>query len=335
MTGPSKVASLRPWRAEPQPLLIDKLLGPGLTVIGSDKPIHRYNLQEQMATDVARGEKFLGLLDTYKCRVLIATHGPKDYRALKERYQGSEFLDIRERWPRIGDGCLRELRSYKETCPDFELAFLGDFQDLRSTFNKWCRKKYSAACNTEEPSVKIDFQPVVGEMEVENVKRLARFSDEYGIGIVIGDDLNTKGNPYYWRSLRHCHDMIRIRTVKGEWRLEVLSGGYHVRPMTWGLTCNDTNFFQFDATFKKEAIKVKAKARGELPLTEREIAILDAMWDKGPVTPREIINETKIADATVYQRLKALQSKKKGEWVLGLQENPLFCMVNTDKERYW
>ena len=129
---------------EPE-ILINRLIGPGVTVIATpqDKDHLRYIFCEQMAAAVAKGDKFLDFFDTHQCHVLLVAHGIADFKGMEERgiVTANNCLDIRDGWPKIGDGCIKELKSYKKNHPNFKVAFLGNFDFLKSILGKWIEKE--------------------------------------------------------------------------------------------------------------------------------------------------------------------------------------------------
>jgi len=71
-------ASLNPDVMLPE-LIIDELLGPGVTIIGSEEPMYRYVIQLQMAISIAKGEKFLGILGTQEYEIFYVPDGTASY----------------------------------------------------------------------------------------------------------------------------------------------------------------------------------------------------------------------------------------------------------------
>jgi hypothetical protein len=144
----SKGISLGPSSFEEnseQEILVRGLIGSGVTVIATpeDKDHLRYIFCEQMAAAVAKGDKFLDFFETAQCRVLLVAHGLADYKGMQERgiVTANNYLDIRDEWPRIGNGCIKELQNYKRMHPDFKVAFLGNFDFLKSILGNWIEKK--------------------------------------------------------------------------------------------------------------------------------------------------------------------------------------------------
>ena len=81
---------------------------------------------------------------------------------------------------------------------------------------------------------------------------------------------------------------------------------------------------------------MEAKSKGQLPLNENEMKIIDAMVRNGPMSVKQIAEHTGISRSTVDQRLRALEKPNKGEWVVSLDgENGKLYMANPNKERDW
>jgi hypothetical protein len=125
-----KVIPLKPSsfeESEQSETFVKRLIGPGVTVIATpqDKDHLRYIFCEQMAAAVVKGEKFLGHFETVQGRVLLIAHGVADFKGMEERgiVTANKYMETRHKWPRIGDGCIEELRSYKKVHPDFNQPF--------------------------------------------------------------------------------------------------------------------------------------------------------------------------------------------------------------------
>ena len=63
-----RAISLRPVKVIEPEMIIDRILGPGLTVISSELLSTRYHFMRQMAVAVATGKKFLGHFDVQKSK---------------------------------------------------------------------------------------------------------------------------------------------------------------------------------------------------------------------------------------------------------------------------
>ncbi len=330
--------------------IINDLIGPGLTVIGSDNPIHRIVLQEQMAVAIANGDKFLGLLDTCQSRVLFVAQGPANLKASRARIQRrlyeSDRLRIVSEWKKIGLGCIKQLKSQKVFSPDLRVVFLGDFDYLRSSFSQWY-KDYKEALNESKDNIDpFSKSQLIRRIDKENVIKLKDFAVESGVCIVVGDDLTTNKKLSSRNGLRHSDAEIHILEKKGRKRgsdreiwfeLEVLPYGTHSQTMKWKLTFDDKRklFLPHESLVKKVS-KAEARAKGELPLLENERLIIDTIWDKRPMSVVDIANQTGISRSTVDQKLKALEKPNKGERVFSFDgERGKLYVADTDKKREW
>jgi hypothetical protein len=228
MTNTSpKVIPLRPSSFEEnseQEILVRGLIGPGVTVIATpqDKDHLRYIFCEQMAAAVAKGDKFLDFFETAQCRVLLVAHGIADFKGMEERgiVTANNYLDIQDGWPKIGDGCIKELQSYKRMHPNFKVAFLGNFNFLKSILGKWIEKERKIKEEGLSKSYALlDF--FNRDMEIENVQKLRNFCFEDGVSIVVGHDLTQNNKKLLLtRGLYKCDTEIHIREADEDWRLD-------------------------------------------------------------------------------------------------------------------
>jgi hypothetical protein len=287
-----------------------------------------------MVEAVATGRRFLGLFDTCRSRVLLVAHGRADYEAATARLRaiarpGTQgLLDIRGEWPRVGSGCINQLRYYKDANPDFNVAFLGDFENLKSSINTWFAQLKQVLAEKEEGTDYFTKQHLIRGMEVENARRLKDFAIEQGICIVIGQDLNTHGRLYSWQGLRYRDTEIHIGKRGDVYRLEVVPPSTLMQTGEWELRLEDNKF--------RSREKVTMSQVDCIALNDKERAILDAMWDKGVIRPGEVVKATGLSRATVYQRLKALESEAKGSWVVPLEDKGgRAYFVDPEKRRSW
>lgn len=327
--------------AEPE-ILIKRLIGPGVTVIATpqDKDHLRYIFCEQMAAAVAKGDKFLDFFETAQCRVLLVAHGLADFKGMEGRgiVTLGNNLDIRDGWPRIGDGCIKELKSYKRMHPEFKLAFLGNFDFLKSILGKWIEKQRKIKEEGLSKSYSLlDF--FNRDMEIENVQKLRNFYSEDGVSIVVGHDLTQNNKKLLLtRGLYKCDTEIHIRETDEDWRLKVVPKMLkrHIQTHTWDMTYDDQNFFQIHEQQIREARAMEARSKGQLPLNDKERKIIDAMWKKGPMSVKKVAEDSGISRSTVDQKLKALERPNKGQWVVSLKgDKGKEYVVDTTKERDW
>jgi hypothetical protein len=341
----SKGISLGPSSFEEnseQEILVRGLIGSGVTVIATpeDKDHLRYIFCEQMAAAIAKGDKFLDFFETAQCRVLLVAHGLADFKGMEERgiATANNYLDIRDEWPRIGDGCIKELQNYKRMHPDFKVAFLGNFDFLKSILGNWIEKKLKVDKQNLSKG-NYAFETLIKEMEIENVQRLRNFCIKNKIFIIVGHDLNKNGNRLlYTRGLYKCDTEIHIREANEDWRLKVVPKMQkrHIQTHTWDMIYDDQNFFQIHEQQIREARKMKIRSEGQLPLNDNEMKIIDAMWGQGPMSVKLIAEATGISRSTVGQRIEALEESNKGHWVVLLKgDKGKEYVVDTTKERDW
>jgi hypothetical protein len=87
-----KAISLRPGKLDEQEMIIDRILGPGLTVISSESFFIRYHFMRQMAVAVATGQKFLDYFDVQRSKTLFIAGGIANYTAFKKKLWTTRYL---------------------------------------------------------------------------------------------------------------------------------------------------------------------------------------------------------------------------------------------------
>jgi DNA-binding MarR family transcriptional regulator len=340
-----KVISLRSSSfeesVEPE-ILVNGLIGPGVTVIATpqDKDHLRYIFCEQMAAAVAKGDKFLDFFDTHQCHVLLVAHGIADFKGMEERGIATveKVLETRYEWPKIGQGCIRELQQHKKVYPDFKLAFLGNFGFIKSTPGIWMEKEHKI----KEESLSKGYTShdfFYKDMEIENVHRLRNFCFENDVSIIIGHDLTQRKNKLHltW-GLYKCDNEIHLRGMDRAWRLvvEPKRNKNYIQTNSWELTYDDHYFFQITEQQIREARMMEARSKGQLPLNDNEMKIIDTIWGQEPMSVKQIAVVTGVNRSTVDQKLKALEGSNKGHWVVSLKgDKGKEYVVDTTKERDW
>jgi DNA-binding CsgD family transcriptional regulator len=341
----SKVILLRPSSfeesVEPK-LLVKGLIGPGVTVIATpqDKNRERYLLCEQMASAVSKGEKFLGLFETRQCHVMLVAHGQGDFYRMEERGVATRHKNLvtRDKWPKIGLGCIKKLKAHKRTYPDFKLAFLGDFHLLKSILGNWIENELKIKDQGLLKSYPTNV-PSTREMEINNVRRLRNFCFENGVSIIVGHDLRQDERKLIstW-GLYKCDTEIHLREKNNTWSLSVIpkENKNYIPTNSWNLTFDSQNCFRVHEKHVRETREMEARSKGQLPLNDKEMKIIDAMWGQGPMSVKQIAVATDISRSTVDQKLKALEGSNKGHWVVSLKgDKGKEYMVDTTKERDW
>jgi hypothetical protein len=303
-------------------IFIDGVLGPGVTVLGSELPHHRRIILEQMAVAISSGEDFLGLLKVERCKVLFIARGEAEFLSFRSRAETGtpqKKLDLTSKWPRLGNGCIRELRQYFETQFKPGVVFLGDYSGIKRQMPRTDGNLIVA-------------QELAREGDYRDIKLLRDLSAAKDVALVLGHDLSTRGQLLYAGSLKHRDNELRIRRVREEWILEVLPFSNSVSADSWSLHYDDElKIFRIDDS------QLRRRPDGKLPLVKNEQMIIDALWESGPLTMKQLMEKTKIPYTTLHDRLKALLGKEKGEWIVRLEteSEPINYMVDSSKEREW
>lgn len=305
-------------------MIIEDLIGPGVTVIGSSREIHRFVLQEQMAAAIISGERFLECFKTEKCRVLYVVHGEADYQATKTRLSNrvsdNSLIDIRRRWNKIGRGCIKALTQEKKAHSDLKIAFLGDFENLKSPFSVWY-KEIQETLNEKEGSVDgFTKHHLLQGMERNNIKKLRDLAAELKISIVIGQPHTTDKKLSKPGSFSSCDTEISLKQeekkVKGkkiadQFELKIVPNSNYVQSDSWDLHYDDRfKCFRMEsipAALGQGASKYHPSKRA---LDEYHLKILKEMGNRKVWTPRQIHDKTGIKRSTVYKKLRQLKSEE-------------------------
>jgi hypothetical protein len=333
MTDGRKGASWNPNTILPD-LIIDQLLGPGVTIIGSSKPVERYILQEQMAASIATGEDFLDILKTFKSEVLYVVHGLADYKALTAGFVETPGIEVRIDWPRLSQGGMKELEKVVKSLRNLRTIFLGDFDNIRSSPKIWLEKWKEAKLEESQTPSPFEKQDLRREVTMHDIRRLRDFAAKHELSIVIGAGLSTKGVLYEMPGLAHRDAEIHIWKVHDGHELEVLPDSRHVRAMSWDLVLDyDHRFYSLREEVKRQHNAARAEASTTLTSTPQDRKIIDAMWGKGLMRMTDIEKASGVPHSTVSQRVKELQKKRKGQWIVKASED--YYIVDDHNKRHW
>jgi hypothetical protein len=315
--------------------IIEKLIGPRVTVIGSQEPYFRYRFQEQMILSITQGKPFLGCFECRQKRVLCLKSGKADFTDTEQRIfnRSNGQLDIIQNKYRIESsirseeanayqGLLGYLRDFKKDNSDLGIIFLPDFNDIRTGIKAYVDNELgtSKEINGGDPK----YLNFVYDRDITNIKRLRDFSAEHHIPIVTAHDLNLSNKFALSYGPKYADNKIYLINSKGQWKLKIAESTY-VPSATWELEHDD--FSHFSLT-KKEAERMK-----RLSLNEKEKRLIDAMWGKGPMRLKDIEDESGLAHSTVVQKLEALQTPEKGRWIIKHPDKTY--EVDQTKERPW
>jgi|WetSurSiteA1Bulk_404760.scaffolds.fasta_scaffold99596_2 hypothetical protein len=169
--------------------VIEGLLGPGVTILGSELPFYRSVFMKQMAVAVATGPMFMGLLKARPCRVLYVAGGRAEYDSFKARVgAGVINLDVRAGWPRMGKRFMEVLDGLKKEHAGLGLASLGDYAGIRR----------------ELPFMEnaLAAQDIAREKDYQDLRDLRDWSARHRVSVVLGHDLGTKGSLLYPGALK-------------------------------------------------------------------------------------------------------------------------------------
>jgi hypothetical protein len=296
--------------------IIQGLLGPGVTVLGSELPYYRNVLMGQMAVAIASGEKLMGLLEVRQCRVLYLAGGRAEYDSFMARVgEGVPDLDVRASWARMGKGCTEALEAYLKERIGVGVASLGDYAGIRR----------------ELPFLEgnvVAMQDMSRQKDYHDLRDLRDWSARHNVAVVLGHDLGTKGTLVYPGALKYRDNELRMRQVRGVWILEVMAGSRHVTADAWAMDWDeDHKCFRFPPSV------IRRRSGVPLPLNDNERLIVNTLWDMPLLTFREIRERTGIPYTTLHDRLKALQTRAKGERLIKLETEgePARYMADTSK----
>ena len=310
-----KGISLRPGKVNEPKMIIDRILGPGLTVISSESLSFRYHLMRQMALAIATGQKFLDHFDVRKSKVLFIAGGIADCQAFKKVVAHPiPNLDLQESWQQIGRGCFTDLESYISSHKGHGLrsVFLGEYEVIRRRL----------------PRSKDDLltaQDFAREKEFEDIKRLRDWGSSNNINVIFGHKLSTRGKLYYGGAINNRDNELRIlyRGTRSNRRfvLEVAEGSNYLTVGEWDLE-HDSMSNSFSLR-KEEESKGSMNQQGNNP---NDVDILKAIHSSIDFpTYGEIEELTGLPHSTVHGRLKSLEKRDE---VVKIKDKPIRWMEN-------
>jgi hypothetical protein len=310
-----KGISLRPVKVNEPKMIIDRILGPGLTVISSESLSIRYHFMRQMAVAIATGQKFLDHFDVRKSKVLFIAGGIADYQAFKKVVDHPiPFLDLQESWPQVGKGCFTNLENYISSHKGLSLRsiFLGEYEVIRRRL----------------PRTKDDLIPaqdLAREKEFEDIKRIRDWSSSNNISVIVGHRLSTRGKLYYGGAINNRDNELRIlyRGTRLNRRLvlEVAEGSNFITVGEWDLE-HDSNNSSFSLR-KEEESRESMNQQGDNP---NDVDILKAIDSSNDFpTYQEIEELTGIPHSTAHGRLKSLERR---DQVVKIKDKPIRWMEN-------
>jgi len=326
---------------------IPGIIGRGVTAIGAESPRFSNIFQEQVAISVCTEKPFWGCFKVNRSEVLIHRKNHADYKQTEERTKAhiNEGLFVERNKCRIepktlikelkvlppsssyyNDDLIEFLDSFIDKHPEAGLVVPGHLDDIRFLTGNFI--KIALGLGNDK---KVDWGNPLGanysinERDRMNINSLRDFSLKNDIAILIAADTGSKGkfNAQYGRGAFFCDNQLLLKEGKdNKWTLKLQ--GEYIPSDIYNLTYNPYTHFQLE---EGELMKIKG-----LDLNENERKIIDLLWDKGSMKLFEIERETKIKHASVDQRLKALQTEKKGCWII---RTGMTYQVDKSKERPW
>jgi hypothetical protein len=310
-----KSTSLWSSKFDESEMIIDRIYGPGLSVISSESLSIRYHFMRQMAVAVATGQKFLDNFDVQKSKVLFVAGGIADYKAFKKVVDHPiPYLDLREAWPQLGKGCVTDLDNYISGSKGHGLrsVFLGEYEVIKRRL----------------PHSKDDLitaQDSAREKEFEDIKRIRDWCFTYNICVVIGHRLSTRGKLHYGGAINNRDNELRIayRGTRSNRRLvsEVAEGSNYLTVGEWDLEYDSMN--NSFSLREQEECKESMVQQGINP---NDVTILEAIYSSNDFpTHKEIEQITGLPHSTAHGRLKSLEKR---DQVVKINDKPIRWMAN-------
>jgi Winged helix-turn-helix DNA-binding len=268
---------------------IEGLIGPGVTIFGSELPFFRNVLMKQICLAVASGQMFMGLLKVRPCRVLYVAGGRAEYDAFKARVSADVInLDVRAGWPRMGKRFMEVLDQYAKEHAGLGLASLGDYAGIRREL-PFTEGNMLAA------------QELAREKDYQDLRDLRDWSARHRVSVLLGHDLGTKGSLLYPGALKHRDTELRIRQLRGTWHIELAHGSGFLAADAW-----EMEFDENAKCFRFPASALRKRRSASLPLNENERLIIDTLCNSPPLTFQELRARTGLPYSTLHDRIKAL-----------------------------
>ena len=313
-------------------LTIGGILGEGVTCIGSRNPSYRYILQEQMAFAIATGKPFLDHFETIQNSVLIFRNGKADYSQTEKRLDLkninedlSENLIIKENKyhfrikPSIEPEAQDSLETYHEDIfsylktvikvLDISVFIIPDLNDIRMSCKSYLENEFEGCKSTytEESLRSPKLQNIDYHRDIDSVKHLRDFAARENILIITGHDIGSRGGFSYSHGPLYADNKIYLLENKKGWEL-IIRGSAYVPTSNFKLEYKDFIGFRIA---KKEKERMT-----NLSLLDSEKKIITLLIKKGPMRFTDITKNTSLPSSTLAQKLKALQTEKKGCWIV-------------------
>jgi hypothetical protein len=304
-----KGISLRPGKDTEPEMIIDRIFGPGLTVIGCELASYRHALMRQMAIAIATGHKFLDTFNVKKCKVLYITGGHSEYMIFKNLADfPTTGLDLHKEWVRFDKDCIGQLDRYFDKHRGLGAVFLGEYSLIKRRLPN-NRENLLAA------------QDLAREEEFEDIKNIKDWGIDKKVSVIFSHKLSTRGSLYYGGAITNRDNELKIVKRRGQWWLEVAEGSNYLTFGEWQLVYDDSK--------KLFSIKDRKEERTRKPMqgiNENDELILEMVRASQHFpTYQEIEEVTGLPHSTAHGRLKSLEKKDE---VVKIKDKPIRWMAN-------
>jgi len=308
-----KTASLRPGKAnekdaEPE-MIIDRILGPGLTVIGCELASYRHALMRQMAIAIAAGHKFLDTFTVKKCKVLYNAGGLSEYMIFKN-LMGFPIntLDLHKKWERFDKDCIGQLDRYFDKHRSLGAVFLGEYNQIKRRLPN-NRDNLLAA------------HDLAREDEFADINDIKDWSIANKVSVIVSHKLSTRGSLYYGGAITNRDNELKIIKRRGQWWLEVAEGSNYLTFGEWQLDYDDIK-----RSFSIKDPEEDRARKAMQGINENDELILEMVRSaKHFPTCQEIEEVTGLPHSTAHGRLKSLEKRDR---IVKIKDKPMRWMVN-------
>lgn len=287
-------------------ILIERFLSGGITVVAPSEIRYGRIFRRMMAFSVGTGEPFLGCFET-KCRpVLYVEHGQADREAAEVWGLTGENIKVQEGWPRMGAGCIEEIRQ-----SPFEVIFLPDYAFLDGNLNKYIKGHHGLSESDMRSSDYYRRQK--GLHEIEQLRDCA--AERYKYLIIPAGTLTSRNKLRDFPGLGGADCKILIYEHQKKEKRD--RGILILQVIGW----DNIQSGEFEMVLDEQAgifrlTPETLRRFAKLPLNHNDREILEALKLFGPMTATEIRRTTDIKHPTDSQRLNGLAGEQKGRLVV-------------------
>jgi hypothetical protein len=304
-----KGISLRPGKDTEPEMIIDRILGPGLTVIGCELASYRHALMRQMAMAIATGHKFLDTFAVKKCKVLYIAGGHSEYMIFKNLVDfPTHALDLHKKWERFDNDCIGQLDSYFDKHRGLGAVFLGEYNLIKRRLPN-NRENLLAA------------HELTLQREFEDINDIRDWSIANKVSVIVSHKLSTRGSLYYGGAITNRDNELKIIKRRGQWWLEVSEGSNYLTFGEWQLDYDDIK-----RSFSIKDPEEDGARKAMQGANENDELILEMVRASQHFpTNQEIEEVTGLPHSTAQGRLKSLEKR---DQIVKIKDKPIRWMAN-------